>query len=252
MIATLVPGALLLLSGTVVVYALRGPWIELPRSPLGIVLALLAAVVLGQLARLAALALAWAVGQVSESDLFQDQAALELVDELSPRRLAPEVAESVARALHDTGVELPRIARLDDDATRDTKERSLESVFELARARAAAKAPAHLETLEARVDGARALCAALLISSVSVLVTAAHDVLFVVAHAISSFTLVVLGLGLAFATLAAIGWARAQSRRLARFVFLVLPGSLQDRLNEVGKEARLADAQGPSASPARG
>jgi len=225
MLSPLPSGAVLFVVTAFVYYALRGPFVELPRSPLAVFVALVSIFVLGQLARLAALALEWGFEQVFAADLFQERAPLELLDELSPRKLGAEVTARLAGAVKEAfDLELPRIARTDDDALRDGKSRALEEIFALARARAAAQAFEHVSSLEGRVEGARALFAALFLATLLLLATAVHDLFFAhaVAHAFSSFWIVVSGVLLGFAALAALGWARLQARRFALDVLLLL------------------------------
>jgi hypothetical protein len=215
----------LFLAGSFVYYALRGPSIDLPRSPVGVLIALATIFVLGHLARLAAVAFAWGIAQFWAADVFQERAPHELVDELSPRALGPELRERLGAAVKTAfGLELPRIARTDGDAARDTKARALDEVLALAHAHAGIAARERLSALEARVEGARALAGALLLSAGLVLVVAAHDLFFgrEVAHAFSSFSIVTLGAVLGFSALAAVGWARGQARKLALFVLLLV------------------------------
>ncbi len=223
--ALVAPGAVLFLAGSFVYYALRGPIVELPRSPLGVLVALAAIWVLGHIARLASVAFAWGIAQFWAADVFQERAPHELVDELSPRALGAELQSRLAEAVRAAfGLELPRIGRADDDAVRDAKARALDEVLALAHAHAGVAARDRLASLEARVDGARALAGALLLAATLVLATAAHDLFFgrEVAHAFSSFSIVAAGAILGFSALAAIGWARAQARRLAVFVLLLV------------------------------
>ncbi len=242
MIANLVPGAVLFLAGSFVFYALRGP-IDFPRSAIGILLSLVAIAVLGHLARLAALALSWGAFQVFLADIFEEHAPLELVDELSPRSLSPELRERIARSVHEAfGVELPRLGRSSDETARDRTARALDEVLALARVRASLAAREHTAALESRVEGARGLAAALLLSAVLVLGTAVHDLFFAhqIAHAFSSFSIVAFGLGLGFAALASVGWARAQARRLALdLLLLLLPPAPPIPLGERASAGRL-------------
>lgn len=224
-LAIVAPGAVLFLAGSFVYYALRGPDLPVPRSPVGVLAALLAVFVLGHLARLAALAFAWGVAQFWTADVFQERAPHELVDELSPRSLGPELLDRLGMAVRSVfGLELPRIGRSDDEDVRDAKARALEQVLALAQARAGVLARERLSGLEAGVEGGRALAAALLLSAGLVLLTAVHDLFFgrEIAHAFSSFSIVALGILLGFSSVAAIGWARAQARKLAAFVLLVV------------------------------
>jgi hypothetical protein len=80
--------------------------------------------------------------------------------------------------------------------------------------------------LEARADGARALFAALALSSLGALVVAGHDFVFArsVAHAFSGASLVVFGVALLIAGLAALGWARGATRRLKVETLLSVAG----------------------------
>jgi hypothetical protein len=224
-IATLPAGAVLFSSGAFVYYALRGPSIDLPRSPFALLVVVVAIVALGHAARLAALAISWGVDQLWAGDIFNDGAVRDFLDEIGPRKLGPELAARVSGSVKAAlGVDLPSLGRADDEATRDKKARTLDEVFTLARARAAATAPEHVASLESNVQGARALFAALLLSTILVLGTAVHDLFFAqrVAHAFSSFSIVVMGVLVAFATLAALGQARLVARRLALDVLLIV------------------------------
>jgi len=229
-LALAVPGALLLFAGAFVYYALRGPFFELPRSLFAWLVFLGGALVLGHVARLASVALAWGVAQFWDADLFLERAPEELVDELSPRRLGHELLDRLGPAVRSAfSVELPRIGRSDDEAMRDAKARALEEVVALARARAGVAAPERLALLEARTDGARALAGSLLVSAALVLGTALHDFFFAraIAHAFSSVSIVALGVALAFAALAALAQARHEARQLT--VFVLLLGATENR-----------------------
>jgi hypothetical protein len=224
-LAVLAPGAVLFVAGSFAYYALRGPDIAIPRSPAGVLVALAAIFVLGFLARLAAVAFAWGVGQFWTIDIFQDRAPHELVDDLSARRLSPELRDELAQGVKSAfGLELPRIGRGDDEAVRDRKARALDEIVALAHAHAGKAAPARLAALEARVDTARGVAAALLAAAALILAMAAHDFFFAheIAHAFSTFSIVALGIALGFSGIAAIGWARSQARRLALFVLLLV------------------------------
>jgi len=216
-------GGVLLAAGWVVVYALRGPGIELPSSPAAAASLLVLAYALGQLARIAATAAAWGADAIWAADPFHERPAAELFDELADRRFSGEVRERVAEAFEATfGLPLVPIGRSDDEALRDHKAKRLEEALRLARARASSH-PAY-SAAEARTEGTRALAAALALASVASLGTAAHDFLFAraVAHAFSSFSLVALGAVFLVAALAALGRARQLSRRSAEDAFLML------------------------------
>jgi hypothetical protein len=216
----LAPGAVLLGSGALVVYALRGPLVDLPASPAAAVAIVLGSFALGHISRLIAAATAWGVDAIWAWDLFSERAAHELVDELAERRLSADLRKRIGDALEASfGMALPSIGRTDDEGLRDEKARRLEELLALARARAATDGTTAgvLVALESRAEGARALAAALGAACGLVLGTAIHDMLFgrAVAHAFSSFSLVALGLVLLFTTLAALGRARSNGRRLA-------------------------------------
>jgi len=216
----LAPGAILLASGALVVYALRGPLADFPTSPAAGIAIVLGSFALGHVSRLVAGAMAWGVDAFWAWDLFSERAAAELVDELAARRLSDDLRKRIGDAMDSAfGMRLPSIGRADDEAQRDEKARKLEELLALARAKAATAEPtaAVLVALESRSEGARALAAGLGAATALVLGTAFHDVFFgrAVAHAFSTFSLVALGLVLLFTTLAALGRARSSGRRVA-------------------------------------
>lgn len=220
----LAPGGVLLFTGAFVTYALRGPSFEFPQSSAAALATLVAAIALGHLARLAASGVAWGIHAFTAVDLFVERPAGELLDELSPRRLSPELLAGVDAALRARcGMAVEAIAARDAWDVRERKARRLDEAVALARA----SGPGALPWLEARSDAARALCASLGLGSLALLFVAAHDALFSrsVAHAISSFTLVVLGVALLVAAAAAARRARSASRRLALEALLSLLGT---------------------------
>jgi hypothetical protein len=217
----------LLLTGGFVTYALRGPQFDFPSSPAAAVAVFVAAESLGHLARLAAAGAAWVVDALWAHDLFLDRPASELLDELSPRRLSPDLLARLDAALRTPfGLTIEPVARSERDDIRERKSRQLLEAVALARARAAKDmaTAATAARLEARSDAARALCAALGLAALGTLAVAVHDYLFAraVAHALSSFSLVVLGLTLLVAAFASLGRARSASRRLVVEMLLQL------------------------------
>lgn len=230
----LAPGGVLLFTGGLVTYALRGPVLVLPSSPAGAVATLVGAIVLGHLSRLAASGIAWGVHAVWAVDLFLESPASELLDEGSPRRLSPALLDRLNAVLEARfGLKVEAISEKDTDEARKAKLRGIDEAIALARAGVVAEpgSGTALAWLEARADAARALCAALGLGAVAALFVAAHDRLFArsVAHALSELTLVVLGLTLLVAAVAALRRARAGSRRLTLEALLSLLGAAGTR-----------------------
>lgn len=211
----LAPGGVLVLTGLLIVWSLRGPDLGFVASPLAAASLVFAGFGLGHAARLAALVFAWLGEALAGADLFLDRAAVDLLDDESPGALAPDVRSRAQEAFQKKlQVELPSIARRDPQ--RVEKERQVQDALALARAR---RAP---DGQDARQDAARGVAAALALSAVALTAIGAHDLAWrqSVAHALSGFTVVWLGLACGVAVVPAIARARAIARAGARDVVL--------------------------------
>jgi hypothetical protein len=217
-------GGILVLAFVLLQYALRGPDVTLPAGAGAAALVLLAAWALGVAARAGAGALAWAVYAVTAADLFLDRAAVELLDESSTHALGADLRERVRRGFaQELALEVSCIADRDDDPMRQEKALRIDEALSLARANLR-RGPnaATVDALDARIDGARAFVVAMGSAAGLVLVTGVHDLLLgkSVAHALSGFALIALGLVLSVGAVAALGRARSVARAAARDLML--------------------------------